>query len=95
MVGTQVSGKRIGILGMGRVGQVMARRARGFDMTVHYHNRTRLAPALEKGAIYHDSLESLLEVSDFLSLHCPATPESTGIIHDPRTSPTCHGWKLD
>ena len=81
MVGTQVSGKRIGIVGMGRVGQVMAKRARGFDMDVHYHNRSRLAPELEQGAVYHDSLESLLAVSDFLSLHCPATPESTGIIN--------------
>lgn len=80
MVGTQVSGKRLGIIGMGRVGQVMARRGRGFDMTVHYHNRSRLSPELEQGAIYHDSIESLLAVSDFLSLHCPATPESTGII---------------
>jgi len=81
MVGTQVSGKRIGIVGMGRVGQVMAKRARGFDMEVHYHNRSRLTPELEQGAIYHDSLESLLAVSDYLSLHCPATSESTGIIN--------------
>ena len=80
MVGTQVSGKRLGIIGMGRVGQVMAKRGRGFDMTVHYHNRSRLSPELEQGAVYHESIESLLAVSDFLSLHCPATPESTGLI---------------
>ncbi len=81
MVGTQVSGKRLGIIGMGRVGQVMAKRARGFDMTVHYHNRTRLPPELEQGAIFHPDLATLLAVSDFLSLHCPATPASTGIIN--------------
>ncbi len=81
MVGRQVTGRRIGILGMGRVGQVVAERARGFGMTVHYHNRSRLPQHLEKGAIFHDSLESLLAVSDVLSLHCPSTPDSVGIIN--------------
>lgn len=81
MVGTQVTGKRLGILGMGRVGRVMARRARGFDMQVHYHSRHRLDAALEEGAVYHDTLESLLGVSDFLSLHCPATEHTTGILN--------------
>ena len=80
MVGRQVTGKRIGIVGMGRVGQVMAARARGFGMEVHYHNRRQLAPELEKGAIYHETLESLLPVSDVLSLHCPTTPENTGMM---------------
>lgn len=80
MVGTQVTGKRLGIVGMGRVGQVMARRARGFDMEVHYYNRHRLAPELANGATYHDDLDSLLAVSQFLSLHCPATPETTGFL---------------
>jgi lactate dehydrogenase-like 2-hydroxyacid dehydrogenase len=84
MVGHQVTGKRLGILGMGKVGRVMARRARGFDMEVHYYNRSKLDASLEEGAIYHDSLESLLPVSQFLSLHCPATPETRGIIN-PRT----------
>ncbi|MEZ5756450.1 MAG: D-glycerate dehydrogenase [Paracoccaceae bacterium] len=81
MVGRQVTGKRIGILGMGRVGQVTADRARGFGMEVHYHNRRRLPDHLEKGAVYHDSLESLLSVADVLSLHCPATPENTGLLN--------------
>ncbi|QHQ37189.1 2-hydroxyacid dehydrogenase [Algicella marina] len=81
MVGTQVTGARLGIVGMGRVGQVMARRARGFDMEVHYHNRTRLAPDLEHGATFHESLDTLLPVSDFLSLHCPATPQTTGLMN--------------
>ncbi len=81
MVGTQVTGKRIGIVGMGRVGQIMARRARGFDMQVHYHNRSRLNAEKEQGATYHDSLESLLKVSDFLSLHCPASDDTRNIIN--------------
>lgn len=80
MVGKQVSGARLGIVGMGRVGQVMARRAVGFDMDVHYYNRNRVAPELEQGATYHDSVESLMGVSDFLSLHCPATPQTTGMM---------------
>jgi lactate dehydrogenase-like 2-hydroxyacid dehydrogenase len=84
MVGTQVTRKRIGIVGMGRVGQVMAARCRGFAMQVHYHNRARLEPGLEQGAIYHDSIESLLRVSDFLSLHCPATPDTRGLMNAER-----------
>ena len=81
MVGHQVTGKRLGIIGMGKVGQVMARRARGFDMEVHYHNRSRVAPELEAGAIFHDSLDTLLPVSEYLSLHCPATPDTKGMIN--------------
>ena len=84
MVGTQVTGKTIGIIGMGRVGQVMAERCRGFGMTVHYHNRTRLSPDMEQGAVYHETLETLLPVSQFLSLHCPATPQSAGMINAER-----------
>lgn len=81
MVGTQVTGKRLGIVGMGRVGQVTARRARGFDMQVHYYNRKRLAPELEHGAIYHGTLDELLPMCDFLSLHCPATPETQNLLN--------------
>jgi lactate dehydrogenase-like 2-hydroxyacid dehydrogenase len=84
MVGRQVTGKRFGVLGMGRVGQVTAERARGFGMEIHYHNRRRLDPALEKGAVFHDTVEGLLAVSDVLSLHCPATPETRDVI-DART----------
>jgi len=80
-LGKQVSGSKLGILGMGRVGQIMARRARGFDMEIHYFNRSRLVPELEMGAIYHDSIESLLPQSDFLSIHCPATPDTHHIIN--------------
>ncbi len=81
MVGTQVTGKTIGIIGMGRVGRVMAERCKGFGMQVHYFNRTRLAENLEAGAIFHDTLGSLLAVSEFLSLHCPATPETAGLLN--------------
>jgi lactate dehydrogenase-like 2-hydroxyacid dehydrogenase len=81
MVGKQVTGKRLGIVGMGKVGQVMGRRARGFDMQVHYHNRRRLAPHEEQGAIFHESMESLLPECDFLSMHCPATDETRALIN--------------
>lgn len=84
MVGAQMTGKRLGIIGMGRVGQVTARRARGFDMTIHYHNRRPLAAEAEAGAIYHDSLEALLPHCDYLSIHCPATPESEGLLNAER-----------
>ncbi len=81
MVGRQVTGKRFAVVGMGRVGQVVARRARGFEMEVHYHNRHRLEPAAEAGAIYHDTLDSLLGVADVLSLNCPSTPETKGLLN--------------
>ncbi len=80
MVGTQVTGKRLGIIGMGRVGRVVAQRARGFDMTIHYYNRHRLEPALEEGAVYHETVDDLLPQCDFLSINCPATPETKGLI---------------
>ncbi len=84
MVGKQVTGARIGIIGMGRVGRAFAQKARGFGMEIHYYNRARLDPDLEQGATYHDSIESVLKVSDFLSLHCPATPETTGLMNTER-----------
>lgn len=82
MVGRQVTGRRFGVVGMGRVGQVTAERARGFGMEIHYHNRTRLTAEQEKGAIFHENLDSLLAVSDVLSLHCPTTPDTIGIINE-------------
>jgi len=82
MVGTQVTGKRLGIIGMGRVGQVTAKRARGFDMQVHYYNRSRLPEALEHGAVFHESLSTLLPISDFLALHCPSTPETQDLVNE-------------
>ncbi|MEM9393804.1 MAG: D-glycerate dehydrogenase [Pseudomonadota bacterium] len=82
MVGKQTTGARLGIIGMGRVGRSFAKKARGFDMEIHYYNRTRLSPEDEAGAIYHDSIESVLQVSEFLSLHCPATPQTRHLIND-------------
>ena len=84
MVGTQVTGKRLGIIGMGRVGQVVAHRARGFGMEIHYHNRRRLDAEAEIGAIYHDDLNDLLAASQFLSIHCPATDDSRGLLNAER-----------
>lgn len=84
MVGKQVTGARLGIIGMGRVGQAFARKARGFDMDIHYYNRNRLDPSRELGATWHASIESLLQVADFLSLHCPATAETTGVMNAAR-----------
>ena len=81
LMGTQVSGKRIAILGMGRVGQGVAKRARGFDMEVHYHNRSKLDGDKEAGAIYHDSADSLFKVADFLCLLCPLTPQTQGLVN--------------
>ena len=80
MVGKQVTGQRLGIVGMGQIGQAMARNARGLGMDVHYHNRNPLPNNLAQGATYHNSLESLLPISDFLSLHCPATPKTRGMM---------------
>ena len=84
MLGSHITGKRLGIVGMGRIGQAMARRARGFDMKVHYHNRTRLPADREHGAVFHADLDSLLAVSDFLSLHCPVTPETDRLLNAER-----------
>ena len=83
-LGKQVTGKKLGILGMGRVGQIMAKRARGFDMEIHYYNRSRLSPELELDATYHESVEALLPHCDFLSIHCPATPETHHLINATR-----------
>ena len=76
MLGVHVTGKRLGIFGMGRIGRAVARRARGFDMEVHYNNRSRLAPEIEGDAVWHDTVESLLAASDFLSINAPSTPET-------------------
>ncbi len=84
MVGTQVTGKRLGVIGMGRVGRVIAKRARGFDMEIHYHNRSRLGPDLEAGAVYHESLEEMLPLCDFLAISCPATPDTIRLIDSER-----------
>ena len=81
LLGKQLSGGRLGILGMGRIGRAIADRARSFGMKIHYYNRSRLDKNLEKDAVYHKSLESLLSVSDFFSINCPATKETKNIIN--------------
>ncbi len=76
MLGSDVAGKRLGIFGMGRIGQALARRARGFDMNIHYHNRNRLPADREAGATYHEDPEEMLPLCDFLSMNCPASDET-------------------
>ena len=84
MVGRQTTGKRLGILGMGRVGQVVAQRARGFDMKIHYHNRRPLDTEQAGDSVYHDSVEALLESVDVVSIHCPAMESTRGLINRER-----------
>jgi len=81
LLGKQMSNKKLGILGMGRIGRAVAKRAKGFGMEIHYHNRSKLPTDLEEGAIYHKDLKSLFESSEFLSINCPATPETVKIIN--------------
>jgi len=81
LIGKQLTGSRIGILGMGRIGRAVALRAKAFGMQIHYHNRSKLRTDLEAGASYHDSIQSLFSISDILSINCPATAETKNIIN--------------
>jgi len=81
LLGRRLDGKRLGIFGMGKIGQALAKRARGFDMVIHYHNRRRLPAEEEFGAVYHESLDGLLAVSDVLSLNAPSTPETQSVLN--------------
>ncbi len=76
MLGKRLKGARLGIIGMGRIGQAVARRARVFGMEVHYHNRKRVSPRIEEelAATYWESLDQMLARTDILTLHCPHTP---------------------
>lgn len=74
LLGISLTGRRAGILGMGRIGQAVAARLRGFGVEIHYHNRNRLKPEEELGATYQASGEDLLKVSDFLILCAPGVP---------------------
>jgi glyoxylate reductase len=82
LLGKQMSGSNLGILGMGRIGRAIAERARGFGMKIHYHNRTKLSADLEQGATYHDNIKSLFNKSDFLSINCPATKDTAKIVNE-------------
>src|SRR5271165_3962157 len=76
MLGRRITGKRLGVVGMGRIGQALARRARAFGMSIHYHNRRRVAVQIEESleATYWDSLDQMLARMDFVSVNCPHTP---------------------
>jgi lactate dehydrogenase-like 2-hydroxyacid dehydrogenase len=82
LLGKQMSGSNLGILGMGRIGRAIAERARGFGMKIHYHNRTKLSADLEQGATYHDNIKSLFNKSNFLSINCPATKDTAKIVNE-------------
>lgn len=86
LLGHRIGGKRLAILGMGRIGQAVAHRARGFGLDVVYHNRHRLPEAIENmlGARYEPDPDRLIAEADILSLHCPLTPETRGILNAAR-----------
>ena len=88
MLGTRLGGKRLGILGMGRIGSAVADRAKAFGMEIHYHNRKKLHPALEEptNAQYWESLEAMLQEIDVLSVNCPHTPSTFHMINSSRLS---------
>ncbi len=82
MLGSRIAGKRLGIVGMGRIGQALARRARSFGLSIHYHNRRRLAADIEEGleATYWDSLDQMLARTDIVSVNCPHTPATYHLL---------------
>ena len=81
LIGKQLTGSRLGILGMGRIGQKIAKIAKSLGMVIHYHNRSKLSEDKEQGAVYHDNIKSLFSVSDVLSICCPATKETENMIN--------------
>jgi glyoxylate reductase len=82
MLGRRLGGKRLGIIGMGRIGQAVARRARAFGLQIHYHNRKPVAPRIadELGATYWDSLDQMLARMDIISVNCPHTPATFHLL---------------
>jgi glyoxylate reductase len=82
MLGRRIAGKRIGIVGMGRIGTAVARRAKAFGLSIHYHNRKRVSPATEDEleATYWDSLDQMLARVDIVSVNCPSTPATFHLI---------------
>ena len=81
LIGKQLTGTRLGILGMGRIGQKIAKVAKALGMIIHYHNRSELSFEKAQGAIYHNNLKSLMSVSDVLSVCCPASNETINLIN--------------
>ena len=81
LIGKQLTGSRLGILGMGRIGKKIAKIAKSLGMIIHYHNRSKLSPDQENGAIYQKDLKSLMSVSDVLSVCCPASKETVNMIN--------------
>ena len=81
LIGKQLTGTRLGILGMGRIGKKIAKIANLLGMIIHYHNRSKLSADQEEGANYHKDLKSLLSVSDVLSVCCPASKETVNLIN--------------
>jgi lactate dehydrogenase-like 2-hydroxyacid dehydrogenase len=84
LLGAHVTGKRLGIFGMGRIGRAVAKRARAFGMEIHYCNRRRLPAQLELGAHYHADSSALLSVSDFLSIHAASSADTRGFLNAER-----------
>ena len=84
LMGVHVTGKRLGILGMGRIGQAVADRARAFRMTIHYSNRSRLPKEVEKDATFHANADDMLPHCDFLSINAPMTPDTRKWLNAPR-----------
>ncbi len=82
MLGHRIGGKALGIIGMGRIGQAVAQRARAFGLSIHYHNRHRLPPVLEAqlGATWHDSLDEMLAAIDILTIHTPRNAQSENLL---------------
>jgi lactate dehydrogenase-like 2-hydroxyacid dehydrogenase len=80
LLGMGLTGRRLGIFGMGRIGRAIAARAKGFGLEIHYHNRTRLSPDLEAGAIYHAAADSLLAAGDIFLIAAPGRPELKGFL---------------
>src|SRR6266850_2144564 len=82
MLGHRIWGKRLGIIGMGRIGQAVARRARAFGLQIHYHNRRRVAPRIEEEleATYWESLDQMLARMDIISVNCPHTPATFHLL---------------
>ncbi|MEA2996374.1 MAG: glyoxylate reductase [Alphaproteobacteria bacterium] len=82
MLGHRISGKRLGIIGMGRIGQAVARRARAFGLQIHYHNRRHVAPKIEQAleATYWESLDQMLARMDIISVNCPHTPATFHLL---------------